>query len=83
MELQPRIHHFSQGNPAGKGQDDVPGMLRRVADTITSLGEVCVQDITFESDVTADGLWPSMTVYFHYGIHGEDCRCGQCSGERS
>jgi hypothetical protein len=80
MEQAPRIHHFSQGNAAGEGQDDVPAMLRRIADTITSLGEVCVQDITFENDVTADGLWPHMTIYFHYGALGEECRCGGCHG---
>jgi hypothetical protein len=57
--------YFSQANPAGPGQDDVPALLRRLADSIEALGDVDVQDITFESEVTAGGDHPSMTVYFH------------------
>jgi len=79
MEPMPQIHHFSQANPVSRGEADVPALLRRVADTIESLGVVCVQDVTFENDVTADGLWPSMTVYFHYGTLGEPCGCGACA----
>ena len=41
------IHHFSQSNPAGPGQGDVAALLRRVADTVESLGDVQVQDLTF------------------------------------
>jgi hypothetical protein len=38
------IKHFSQSNPAGTGQDDVPALLRRVADSIESLGTVYFHD---------------------------------------
>jgi uncharacterized protein involved in high-affinity Fe2+ transport len=59
------IRHFSQANPKGGGQGDVPALLRRVADSIEELGSVDVQDVTFGTDVTEDGPWHSMTVYFH------------------
>jgi hypothetical protein len=74
----PQIHHFSQGNAKGPGQDDVPAMLRRVAESIEGLGVVTVQDITFENEVTEDGLWPSLTVYFRYGPLDGECHCGSC-----
>lgn len=56
--------HFSQANPVGEGQNDVPALLHRVADTLSEMGELDVLDITFETEVTADGKWPSMTVYY-------------------
>jgi hypothetical protein len=78
MDAMPQVHHFSQGNPAGKRQGDVPKLLRRFARTISELGPVTVSDITFSNDVTADGLWPHFTVYFQYGEMDEVCRCGRC-----
>jgi hypothetical protein len=59
------IHHFSLANPKGHGQDDVPALLRRLAEAVDELGPVEVQDITFDTEVTEDGPWHSMTVYFH------------------
>ncbi|MFE5141747.1 hypothetical protein ACFRDV_29480 [Streptomyces fagopyri] len=59
------IKHFSQANPAGTGQDDVPALLRAVAGSIENLGSVEVQDLVMHTEVTADGYWPSLTVYFH------------------
>ncbi|MFJ6707163.1 MULTISPECIES: hypothetical protein [unclassified Streptomyces] len=59
------IKHFSQANPAGTGQGDVLALLRRVADSIEGLGLVEVQDLVMHTEVTADGDWPSLTVYFH------------------
>ena len=59
------VFHFSQANSAGDGQDDVPALLRRVADTIEERGEIDVMDITFEKEITAEGPWPSLTVYYH------------------
>lgn len=56
--------HFSQSNPEGPGQGNVPALLRRVADTIDSLGNVAVCDITFHSQVTADEDDLTMTVYY-------------------
>jgi hypothetical protein len=58
--------HFSQSNPQGAKQDNIPRLLRRVAASIASLGDVAVQDITFHDEITDDGKdWPSMTVYYH------------------
>ncbi|MFF0190444.1 hypothetical protein [Streptomyces sp. NPDC005244] len=59
------IKHFSQANPEGAGQANVPALLRRVADTIESLGSVEVQDLVMHTEITADGDRPSLTIYFH------------------
>jgi hypothetical protein len=59
------VRHFSQANPKGEGQGDVPALLRRVADSIEELGPVEVQDIILHEEITADGPWVSLTVYFH------------------
>jgi hypothetical protein len=58
------IRHFSQANPEGSGQGDVAALLRRVADSIEKLGPAEVQDLVLHNEVTAYGLWPSLTVYF-------------------
>ncbi len=60
------IRNFSQANPRGPGQDDVPALLRRVAQSIEELGDVRVQDVTFGTEVTEDGPWHDLTVYFHF-----------------
>jgi hypothetical protein len=60
------MRHFSQANPAGQGQGDVPALLRRVADSIDGLGDVEVYDLIMHNEITADGDWPSFTVYFDY-----------------
>src|SRR5262245_54941885 len=65
------IRHFSQANPAGPKQNDVPALLRRVAKSVEELGEVGVQDIVFRTEVTEDGPWHSLTVYFHYASDAE------------
>ncbi|HEX5594666.1 MAG TPA: hypothetical protein VFX61_01390 [Micromonosporaceae bacterium] len=59
------VRHFSQANPAGPGQDSVPALLRRIADTIEQFGKIEVQDLVLRSEVTAEGDWWSATVYFH------------------
>ena len=59
------IEHFSQANPVGDGQRDVPALLRRVAESIEALGPVDIQDLVMHTETTADGDWPSLTVYFH------------------
>jgi hypothetical protein len=56
--------HFSQANPAGEDQGDVPALLRRVADTLGDLGEVEVLDLVLHNEITSDGDWPSIIVYF-------------------
>jgi hypothetical protein len=59
------VEHFSQANPAGEGQSDVPALLRRIADSIDALGEVEVQDLVLHTEITEDGDWHSLTVCFH------------------
>ena len=56
--------HFSRANPAGPGQDDVPALLRRVADAIAELGDIEILDLVLHSEVTEHGDWPSITVYY-------------------
>ena len=58
------VNHFSQANPEGPGQGDVPALLRRVAESIEALGDVDVQDAIMDTEVTAEGSWVSMTVYY-------------------
>ncbi|WP_218671677.1 hypothetical protein [Microbispora sp. GKU 823] len=62
-----QMHHFTQNNPEGIGQDSVPALLRRVATTIEELGQIEVYDLIMHSEITDDGTnWPSITVYFDY-----------------
>ncbi|MFD4355868.1 hypothetical protein ACFWPX_25185 [Nocardia sp. NPDC058518] len=59
--------HFSRANPAGPGRADVSTLLRSVASTIEELGPVTVSDLILHNEVTADGNWPSITVYYSKG----------------
>jgi hypothetical protein len=52
-------------NPKGRGQDDVPKLLRRVAAQLEAEGAVEVQDIVLHTEIDKGKAWPSMTVYFH------------------
>lgn len=56
--------HFSQANPLGAGQADVPCLLRRIATSLGKMGRVEVHDLVLHTDVTAEGPWSSITVYF-------------------
>jgi len=60
------MRHFSQSNPKGIGEGDVPAQLRRVADTLDGLSPVKVMDLLLHNDeLTDDGEdWYSITVYF-------------------
>lgn len=60
----PSVNHFSQANPSGPGQDDVPALLRRVADTVETLGPVDIHELVLHNELTADGDWNSITVHF-------------------
>jgi len=59
------ISHFSQSNPPGAGQGDVAALLRRVAESLETLGDVQVQDITFASEPTGGEDDLTVTVYYH------------------
>ncbi len=57
-------NHFSQSNPRGPGQDDVPALLRRVAETIAGLGDAWIMDLVMHNEITAEGNWPAIVVYY-------------------
>ncbi|GGO68016.1 hypothetical protein [Nonomuraea cavernae] len=62
-----QTHHFSLANPQGEGQEDVPTLLRRVADTLDGLGAIEIRDLILHTDLDDEGTsWPSVTVYFDY-----------------
>ena len=58
------MEHFSVSNPGGKGQGDVPALLRRVAASLERRGRVTVYDIVFHSETTEDEDDLTLTVYF-------------------
>jgi hypothetical protein len=64
LPTQGTISRLVQANPKGPGQGDVPGLLRRVAETLAGLGPVDVTGLTLEKQPTEDGPWYSVTVYF-------------------
>lgn len=56
---------ISQGNPKGRGQGDLPTLLRTFADTIESLGSIEVLDLVLEvGEVNEFGVWPAFTLYY-------------------
>lgn len=61
------IQHFSQANPPGEEQGDVPALLRRAAETIQGLGDIQVRDIVFHAGINAYGRCPGLAVYFDSG----------------
>lgn len=56
--------HFSQANPVGPEQGDLPRLLRTVADSIAALGDVRVLDLALTMEITAEGPRPAMTVCY-------------------
>jgi hypothetical protein len=63
--------HFAHANPAGPGYDDVPALLRRVADAIEKIPDIRVDDMTFMSYLRGDPPDMFMTVYFHIADEDE------------
>ncbi|WP_268895591.1 hypothetical protein [Nocardia sp. CY41] len=39
-------------------------LLRTVADSIAQLGDVSIQDLVLHNEITSEGAWPSITVYY-------------------
>jgi hypothetical protein len=58
------MHHFGQANPEGAGQDDVPALLRRVADTLDGIAGAEVMDLVLHNQINEHGDWYSLTVYY-------------------
>ncbi|NED96701.1 hypothetical protein G1H11_15430 [Phytoactinopolyspora alkaliphila] len=64
-----RCLHFSQSLPAGKGQNDLATLLRRVADSVDTLPKrksLIVLDAVLHTDWNEHGEWLGMTVYYDY-----------------
>jgi hypothetical protein len=60
------MNYFSMANPEGEPDYySVPKLLRRVADHLEELGDdVVVFDLLLHTEVTADGMAPSINVYY-------------------
>jgi hypothetical protein len=59
------VCHFAQANPDGPDQENVPALLRRVADSIEEFGDIEVSDICFHNDYDAGGdSYVHMVVYY-------------------
>ena len=58
------VSSFSQSLPLGDNQGNVPALMRHVAKTIETLGEVDILDIIMHSDIENSEDWPSFTVYY-------------------
>jgi hypothetical protein len=48
--------------PNGPGQGDIPALLCCVAATLEQLSAV---EVVLHTEITDQGAWPSLTVYFH------------------
>jgi hypothetical protein len=60
------VKSFCLNQPLGPQQDDVPGLLRRLADEIEKLGldNVVWHVFVHRDEVNERGDWPQATVYF-------------------
>jgi hypothetical protein len=58
--------HFSLSNPEDDGADDLPRLLRRVADVMEEyqIKPMDILDLTVSQEITAEGPWWSATVYW-------------------
>ena len=58
--------HFSLSNPENDGADDLPHLLRRVADVVDEYGisPMDILDLTVSQEMTGEGPWWSVTVYW-------------------
>ena len=58
--------HFSISNPRDDGSDDLPRLLRRVADQIEQyeIKSMDVLQLTVELEMTSDGPWWSATIFW-------------------
>jgi hypothetical protein len=52
------------GQPLGAGAEDVPLLLRRVAEAIEAFGAAVILDLVLHTEVNEFGNWPSITIYF-------------------
>lgn len=63
--------HIKVSNPAGPGSQDVPRLLRAVADMIERIGDVRVLDLVMQEDRSASGTWTAMNIYYQKSLLAE------------
>ncbi len=56
--------HFSLSNPGGPGRNDVPKLLRALAEKIEGKGQIEIRDVVFSSGLSDGDDDPTFTVYF-------------------
>jgi hypothetical protein len=61
--------HFSLANPRDDGPDDLPKLLRRIADEIEGrqLDPAKVLDLTISQEIIESGPWWSASLYWSAG----------------
>lgn len=55
---------FSLANPVGPELDNVPLLLRRLADELESRPPMCVHDLILHTDIDGEGYHHNITVYY-------------------
>lgn len=58
------VLHFAQSNPSGDGQENIPALLRRVADSLEQLGPIEVLDMCFHALLSSGTEDPTLVVYY-------------------
>ena len=63
---EPRCRHVSMANPRGPEETNLPLLLRRVAKLIEDerIDPIDILDLTVSSEITENGPWWSVTVYW-------------------
>lgn len=58
--------HFTPSNPRDDGAEDLPRLLRRVAEEVERRGITAVEllDVAVPSEITAAGPWWAVSVYW-------------------
>jgi len=65
MDPEYASKHFSLSLPHKKGQDNVPNLLRHLANQLEAGKVTDISDIVFHNESDDDGVsWPSFTVYY-------------------
>jgi hypothetical protein len=64
MDSEYTCLHFSTNNPFGDEQDDLPRLLRNVADTIEALGDIQPMNLIMDVEVNEHGFLPVVTFYY-------------------